>query len=54
MAQEKNQTMMAGMTNDDLPECSGCGEEIVAPLGEVIPGANWICLECSGATLEDF
>lgn len=36
------------------PKCSECGVEIVAPLSEIIPGADWICLECSGASLSDF
>jgi len=37
-----------------MPKCSECGSEIIAALGFVIPGASWLCLDCSGATLEDF
>lgn len=36
------------------PRCRVCGVEIVFELSEVSPAADWICLECSGATLADF
>lgn len=35
-------------------ECGECGTEIIQPLGDVVDGQDWICLECSGATLSDF
>ena len=36
------------------PRCSECKAEISIPLTDVIPGADWLCLECSGASLSDF
>lgn len=36
------------------PKCKVCGAEIISPLSEVMAGADWLCLECSGATLSDF
>jgi len=37
-----------------IPKCSVCGAEIVEPLSEVSGATDWVCLECSGATIEDF
>lgn len=34
--------------------CSNCDAEIVAPLLIAHPDADWVCLECSGASLSDF
>jgi hypothetical protein len=37
-----------------MPRCSECKAEIVEALHDPIPGADWICLDCSGASLSDF
>jgi len=36
------------------PKCEGCGKRIIAPLSEVSNANGWLCLECSGAVLDDF
>lgn len=36
------------------PKCKMCGTVIVEMLVEVSPAADTVCLECSGATIEDF
>lgn len=36
------------------PKCKMCGAEIVEPLSEAQGATDWLCLECSGATLADF
>lgn len=36
------------------PRCSVCGAVIVEVLSNVGPANDYLCLECSGATLEDF
>lgn len=39
----------------DKPKCEFCGAEIVAPLSiSIVPTTKWVCLECSGASIEDF
>jgi hypothetical protein len=36
------------------PKCKVCGAEILEALTEVSGAVEWLCLECSGATLADF
>jgi hypothetical protein len=40
---------------DKIIKCSICKERIWMTISEsIIPTTEWICLECSGAELEDF
>lgn len=36
------------------PKCKMCGAEIIETLVEASPANDWLCLQCSGATIEDF
>lgn len=42
------------MSSEKVKRCSVCRKEIVAVLSDVGPANDYLCLECSGATLEDF
>jgi tRNA(Ile2) C34 agmatinyltransferase TiaS len=36
------------------PKCESCGAAIVAVLSDAGSANGFLCLDCSGATLEDF
>lgn len=42
------------MTTKRQPKCEICGARIEASLIEVEGATGWLCLECSGASLDDF
>lgn len=45
----------AEVAQSSNPQCDECGVEIVAAISmSIVPTTNWICLECSGASIEDF
>jgi len=36
------------------PRCEGCGAEIIDALTDAPGAVGYLCLECSGAVLDDF